>query len=183
MLPRERRLRTKDINRLFNRTDTQKIVAYPFVYFLGKKRVLRPVQQSKDTLQSPVIHSQKIQPKAGNTMDTYAQWGIQISNKFSKSAVKRHILKRSFYDLVERLVPAHVWVYYILAVPQKNRLAECTQLLATADKTTIVNTIQKQYTDSLSLFVKRLWSSAESKKPWQPSNNVKNVWKAKKLNS
>ncbi len=108
MLPRERRLRTKDINRLFNRTDTQKIVAYPFVYFLGKKRVLRPAQQSKDTLQFTATHPQKIQPKAGSIIDIYAQWGIQISYKFSKSAVKRHILKRSFYDLVERLVPAKI---------------------------------------------------------------------------
>lgn len=86
----------------------------------------------------------------------HAQRGIQISNKFSKSAVKRHVLKRTFYDMVERLVPHDIGQYYLLAVPQKTRQEEMTQVLATADKTTIVTTIQKQYTASLSLFLKRL---------------------------
>ncbi len=172
MLPRERRLRTKDINRLFGRTDTQKIVAYPFVYFVGKKRVLRNqsvnqpamnIKSQQDIKLNSLSQSEKIQPKAGKVEENYAQRGIQISNKFSKSAVKRHILKRSFYDLVEKLVPADLGVLYILAVPQKKWQDEGTQLLATADKTTIVRTIKKQYKDSLSLFLKRLWSSVESK--------------------
>ncbi len=169
MLPRERRLRTKNINRLFGRTDTQKIVAYPFIFFVWKK----------------------IQPKAGSTtigtqswksdmQRKHAQRGIQISNKFSKSAVKRHVLKRTFYDMIERLVPHDIGQYYLLAVPQKTRQEEMTQLLATADKTTIVSTIQKQYIASLSLFLKRLWSSNESKQQSHRSNNAKDAWKKKK---
>ncbi len=44
----------------------------------------------------------------------------------------------------------------ILAVPQKNRYDESIQLLATQPKNTIVTTATKQFTSSLSSFLKKL---------------------------
>lgn len=132
MLPSNHRLRTKDVSRLLWRAQTEKIVAYPFVYFVGKQRVPAPLQ-----------------------------WGVQISNKFSKSSVKRHILKRCFYDAIQKnkvLSDVQQKWYYIMAIPHKKRQEDLTQHLATSSKTTIVSLIEQQYTLSLSSFSKKLWS-------------------------
>lgn len=159
MLPVTNRLSSRDINRLFARPQTQKIISYPFVYFVGTH---------------PRLQSTK--------------WWIQLSTKISKSSVKRHILKRIFYDCIavtsknsgdrkngentaKKKWLAQQWSfnasnihYTILAVPQKARIEEMTQVLATGKKNTIVPVIKKQFVTSLSSFTKKLWSFAESKK-------------------
>lgn len=85
MLPRKNRLTTKDITRLFNRVSTQKIPAYPFVYFVG-----------------PVSRKKMLQTTVNMTQDT-TQWGIQLPNKMIKSAVKRHTYKRLFYACIQEM--------------------------------------------------------------------------------
>ena len=121
---------TRSIARLFGRRTTRKIPVYPFVYFIGDAR---PGQ---------------------------LQRAIQISNKISKHSVKRHILKRALYEqvalLLERDPQAISPGQYILAVPQQNRIDAMTQLLATADKTAILQKIRSEYATSLSTLAKKL---------------------------
>jgi ribonuclease P protein component len=109
MLPTKNRLTTKDIARLFGRASTQKIVAYPFVYFVSPAHPLQ----------------------------TSTKWGIQLSTKVHKSSVKRHTVKRQFYSAIEKINITFVSVS-ILAVPQKVWIEEMSQVLATQDKNTIV---------------------------------------------
>jgi RNase P protein component len=135
MLPRTHRLSTRDIWRLFWRTTTQKIPAYPFVFFVWTHPLLKNTKR----------------------------W-IQLSTKLSKSSVKRHVVKRAFYDCIKDNAITLWKPYTILAVPQKNWQEEIVQLLATGSKNDIVSVLKKQFTTCLSSFVKKLWSSAESKK-------------------
>ena len=151
MLPRTHRLSSRDITRLLSRSQTLKVAVYPFVYFVGTQ--YRPWVTKR--------------------------W-IQLPTKLSKSSVKRHILKRIFYDCIENEKIMDMKSNNILAVPQKNRYEEVIQLLATQPKNVIVTTFTKQCSNSLSSFVKKLWSSAESSVPWLPSNNIKSVLKEKK---
>jgi RNase P protein component len=127
MLPRTNRLTTKDTTRLFNRTNTQKIAVYPFVFFVGTHGLLKKTK-----------------------------WGIQLSTKISKSSVKRHMVKRAFYDAIQELGLSPEKHYTIMAVPQKNWYDEIVQLLATGTKNTIVPVIKKQFITCLSSFSKKL---------------------------
>ncbi len=146
MLPTRNRLTTKDIARLFWHSRTQKIIAYPFVYFVG----------------------------AHHALQTNTKWGIQLSTKIHKSSVKRHIVKRIFYDAITKTTIKYNSVS-VLAVPQKARIEEVSLVLATQDKNAIVTMLTKQFSSSLSQLSKKLWSSVESKKQWLDSSNVKNV--------
>lgn len=140
MLPRTNRLSTRDITRLFARTTTQKIPVYPFVFFIWTHPALKNTKR----------------------------W-IQLSTKLSKSSVKRHVLKRVFYDCIKMTHIVDIKPYTILAVPQKNWQDEIVQLLATGSKNDIVPVITKQFKTCLSSFVKKLWSSVESNVQWQKS--------------
>lgn len=147
MLPSIWRLRTRSVMRMFARPQTQKIPAYPFVYFVAKAY---PVGKAP-------------------------QWGIQVANKISKSSVRRHMVKRAFYDAVSRsglIMNTALQGYSIMAVPQKTWVDELTQLLATGDKRSIVQWVSAQCATSLSQFLKKLWSSVESNAPSRPSRNV-----------
>lgn len=60
MLPQESRIRTREIARLLKRTDTQKIIAYPFVYFLRplwRRKKLHNLTTGKTVLHSPATPS------------------------------------------------------------------------------------------------------------------------------
>ncbi len=152
MLPRTNRLSTRDIARLFWRTTTQKIPVYPFVFFVWTHTALKNTKR----------------------------W-IQLSTKLSKSSVKRHIIKRVFYDCITDAKIVDITPYTILAVPQKNWQDEIVQLLATGTKNDIVPVITKQCKTCLSSFVKKLWSSVELNAQWIQSK--KSIDTSKKKNS
>jgi hypothetical protein len=137
---------TRNVARLFGRSATRKIPVYPFVYFIG---VARPGQ---------------------------LQRAIQISNKISKRSVQRHILKRTRYAQIIKILQENPTIipswYYVLAVPQQNRITATTQLLATTDKTAILKKLRSEYATSLSTLAKKLWSSVDWKKPLPPYKNV-----------
>ncbi len=145
MLSQERRLRTRDITRLFARSTTQKIAVYPFVYFVWVKTTRKKSQQNESTsdleLKTPSSHIQR---------------GIQLPNKLLKTAVQRHFIKRIFYACVDQL-GLDKWDWCILAVPQKKWSEDLTQILATANKTHILETQKQVFLKSLSLFSKKLW--------------------------
>ncbi len=144
MLSQERRLRTKDITRLFARSSTQKIAVYPFVYFIWFQLAKRKV-----FLDWKIESEQKLS-------STYIQRGIQLPNKLLKTSVERHFIKRMFYDCID-LASFSEWIRCILAVPQKKWGEELKQLLATTNKRRIIDEQKKMFLKSLSLLSKKLW--------------------------
>lgn len=150
MLPRTNRLSTRDIARLFWRTTTQKIPVYPFVFFVWTHPALKNTKR----------------------------W-IQLSTKLTKSSVKRHIIKRVFYDCIGDAKIVDIKPYTILAVPQKNWHDEIVQLLATGSKNDIVPVITKQCKTCLSSFVKKLWSSVELNAQWTQFKKSTDILKKK----
>lgn len=153
MLSQERRLRTKDITRLFARSNTQKIAVYPFVYFVW-------AQSTRKKMRLKEIPSDLLE----GTVSPYTQRGIQLPNKLLKTSVERHLIKRLFYDCIDQL-KLHEWHWCILAVPQKKWGEDLIQLLATADKTRILDIQKQAFIKSLSLLSKKLWDlNNESKK-------------------
>lgn len=148
MLSQERRLRTTDITRLFNRSNTLKIAVYPFVYFIGpqSKRWKNKQSSGEITQKTP-----------------YIQRGIQLPNKMIKTAVWRHAVKRLFYDCITQ-IPFNEWERCVLAVPQKNRWDSLQQALATTDKTHILDEQKKIFIKSLSLLAKKSWDLSSGPK-------------------
>lgn len=70
--------------------------------------------------------------------------------------MKRHYIKRAFYDCVRDVHMSSTIPYAILAVPQKKWHDEIVQLLATGAKNTIVPLVMQQCKSSLSSLIKKI---------------------------
>lgn len=133
MLPKKRRVTTREINRLLGHSSVKKIPAYPFVFFVWAQHPKRLLEDGEN------------------------KRAIQLPNKILKKAVDRHLFKRLFYIHVGESDCPKV-NKNILAVPQKKRWEELTQLLATEPKTDIMRSQAKKIAKSLSILSKELWA-------------------------
>ncbi|MBP6910412.1 hypothetical protein KBC03_02330 [Patescibacteria group bacterium] len=79
----------------------------------------------------------------------YNQRSLQVTTKIAKSSVKRNMIKRLFYQQLEKDLPVEktlnenfykIFVYFHKAMPE-----ELAKLLANTDKNTIKNQIIAQF--------------------------------------
>ncbi len=90
-----------------------------------------------------------------------SQWGFQLPVKVDKRAVVRNMCKRVFYDLAwggdTSGIPTRTFVCL-----HKDAFAEVIQLIATGDKTTILETRKQWCTQDLAYFYGRKWTVLSS---------------------
>ena len=131
MLPRKKRLRTKDV--MFLTKKRQYFWSWLFGFFYIK--------------QYPNIK--------------YHQCSCHISIKYSKHAVARNLLKRAIIQQAESILHTNTTTYYkIFIVLNKNKIPLLQKEVENMKNKDIIHTIQNHFQQSFTALFRHLWKSS-----------------------